>query len=312
MPNRISLISAWLLIALTVVFVSCEKIIEENIEDDNMLVLAPADSLSTVSNSITFWWELLDGADGYRLQIVKPSFGNVAELLLDSLVEGDKLVWSLGAGTYQWRVRGENSGYYTDYAVRTLTVDTTSDLSQLTLFVNNPPENYETNNSTITFNWQGLDAVDDYRFEIGDVGFTTSYVDVNINDTAITYVLEHGFYEWRVRGQNSSSNTPYVTRFLTIDTIVPVAPSLVSPMDASVFQSDTVILNWTRDQGASYDSVFIYNDSTFALPIQIFQSTVDSFQYINTTDATYYWRVRSYDGAGNRSQFSLGRKFSLQ
>lgn len=302
----------WGLALLLAVLPSCNEIFEENIEDERMAIMAPADG-ARLTATVTFLWDEMKGADRYHLQIVSPTFDSLVSLLQDTLVEGNRFVTSLSRGEYQWRIRGENSAYLSGYTTRSFTVDSTTDLSQQTLLVQFPPQAFTTNQTRVTFEWLPFDFADDYRFEVASPDFNgTVLLDVNLTVTTIAYTFDEGTYAWRIRAQNSSSNSAYTNGTLTIDTVPPQAPVLTSPVDNAFIQSDTVTLQWTTGSGGFYDTVYVYLDSSLAMPSQVIGSGNQSLQYINANDGEYFWRVRSTDEAGNPGPFSVSRKFTLQ
>jgi hypothetical protein len=102
MKKPVYITSAFLLI----LFFACRKdFIVENIESKTLTINAPADNLATTVNVVTFWWEPLDVAEKYNLQVVKPNFQSVASLVADTNVTGTKLNLTLQPGTYQWRIK---------------------------------------------------------------------------------------------------------------------------------------------------------------------------------------------------------------
>lgn len=306
-------LNIWLGLCLLVVgLLSCEQIIEENLEKERMVVLAPIDSL-TATSTVTFLWDEMDGADNYHLQIVSPTFDSLLVLLQDTLIAGNRFVTTLSRGSYQWRIRGGNSAYFSPYLTRTLFVDSTSDLSQQTLVVSSPPQNYITNQTNINFTWLPFDLADDYRLEVASPDFNgTVLLDINLAATTISYTFDVGTYQWRIRAQNSSSNSQYTLGTLVIDTTAPLAPALVLPADNAVLLTDTANLQWTTGSGGIYDTVYVYGDSSLAIPIQMLGATNQTIKYINANNGTYYWRVRTTDSAGNTGPYSASRKFNFQ
>lgn len=109
--------------------VSCDQF-PEDIEKEEIVILAPKENDIIQSSEVLFWWEDLDGTDQYRFQLVRPNFNDTRELLSDTLLieidtlnqEANKIKVFLEPGTYQWRVRGENFGYQTDFKVQSLTI----------------------------------------------------------------------------------------------------------------------------------------------------------------------------------------------
>lgn len=100
----------------------CQDIFEKDLSEKEVQLIAPADSVKTEYESLTFAWTELEGAAGYRLVIVSPSFAGAERYLLDTLVEGHRYSCRLQPGRYQWAVRPENSAYEGVYRERTLTV----------------------------------------------------------------------------------------------------------------------------------------------------------------------------------------------
>lgn len=100
----------------------CQDIFEKDLSEKEVQLIAPADSVETEYESLTFAWTELEGAAGYRLVIVSPSFAGAERYLLDTLVEGHRYSCRLQPGRYQWAVRPENSAYEGVYRERTLTV----------------------------------------------------------------------------------------------------------------------------------------------------------------------------------------------
>src|ERR1043166_1758762 len=110
--------------------IACRKdFVVENIKDKLIIVNAPINNFVTTSNIVTFWWEKLDGAERYSIQIVKPSFTAITRLVLDTSVTSNKYSFTLEPGDYQWRIKAVNNGGSTEYQTFSLKVDTTSNLS---------------------------------------------------------------------------------------------------------------------------------------------------------------------------------------
>lgn len=104
------------LVILIFGFVGCEYITEVgDLSGKSIMVLAPKNG--TVVDSIaTFTWEALEEAENYHLQVAKPSFENASQIVIDTLMTKTNYTKPLGTGNYEWRVRGENSGYVTAYS----------------------------------------------------------------------------------------------------------------------------------------------------------------------------------------------------
>lgn len=109
--------------------VGCDDLLERDIADRTVEVIAPCDGARTVAGDMTFLWRPLDGARSYHLTIVSPSFAAaervVADttLAVDSLTAGNRLVQAIEAGDYEWSICAANGGYRTAELILSLTVD---------------------------------------------------------------------------------------------------------------------------------------------------------------------------------------------
>ena len=100
----------------------CRDVFEKDISEKDVVLVAPADSVETIHRTLTFAWEEKEGATGYRLVVVSPSFERAELYLLDTLVDGLRYTVTLEPGEYAWGVRPENSAYEGIYNRRVLTV----------------------------------------------------------------------------------------------------------------------------------------------------------------------------------------------
>lgn len=313
MKNKISV---FILSAICAMFLlSCEDFFEANLEKESIHILAPANGQETNISTITFWWNEVEGAEGYNLQIVSPTFSNITQLVLDTNITKNKFTCSLLPGTYQWKVNAYNNSSETDYMTYSLTIDSTADLTQQTILLT-LPSNYDTTNQTLfAFMWDTLYNADDYRFEIWTPNFSGSnVVSVTLETGSFNYTLEEGAYEWGVRGQNSSTNTQYSKRTLYVDITNPNTPILLTPASNATLNDTVIDFSWSHGTvtGSSIkDSLFIYTDSLMV--------NIKLQKYLNATTfsdslglGSYFWRVRSIDAAGNYSNYGLLRKFNIQ
>jgi hypothetical protein len=101
---------------------SCIDIFEADLSSSAVDLIAPADSLTTISNSQRFWWNNVEGALWYELQVARPSFSEVSELNLDTLIEKNNFQFSLQPGVYHWRVRAYNGSSTTGYTENMLQI----------------------------------------------------------------------------------------------------------------------------------------------------------------------------------------------
>ncbi|HYI75992.1 MAG TPA: hypothetical protein VEW65_00140 [Chryseolinea sp.] len=310
------------LLAILIAAISCEDIVEEDISDENALTISPSNGQEVYSNAVNFQWNGIDGADDYRIQV----FSDNQFMLLDSLVSQTSFIYPLDPGNYQWRVRGENSAYETEYTFPvSFSVFENTDLSNQIVFLSNPSSGIYINNGVMTFVWEELSAATSYDLRIVNVTTGQSVVysenDINTNSFSIEADILNGInaaYEWQVRAKNATSQTAFSGRGFSLDSTVPNQPQNLTPGNNTSFTFPaTVDFTWTvpTDSGViqsplSYVLEFS-NDSVFSSVIQSVSTTTNSSQYVFTIAGDYYWRIKAIDGAGNSGLYSTPTKITI-
>ncbi|HEX2921894.1 MAG TPA: hypothetical protein VHO50_12095 [Bacteroidales bacterium] len=102
---------------------SCTDIFETDLTAAEVELLSPSDGLSTKEKSQRFWWNYVDGATGYEIQIVKPDFVATSSVRLDTTIQKNYFKLSLQPGSYHWRIRAYNGTSTTDYSERTIIIE---------------------------------------------------------------------------------------------------------------------------------------------------------------------------------------------
>lgn len=298
----------------TLLLFSCDDVIEKDLSNKQLTVISPANNIITSNSTITFWWEILEGAEYYQIQIVKPSFDSIIQLILDTSTTKDKILLSLSPGNYQWRLKAWNNNSHSLISTLSLTIDSTMDLSQQVILLSEPSAFDTTNQNSVSFSWYSLYNADDYRLEIWSPDFNSSNVfSVNTSSNSLIHDLPEGSYEWGVRGQNITSSTIYSKRFIYIDTTAPNDPVLITPADNAILNNGEILFSWSRGitSGSSIsDSLYLYTDSTMT-NIKLCQLLLSPNYNDSVGIGIYYWRVRSMDAAGNYSNYSNLRKLTI-
>lgn len=326
MKNTLKHFSAILLIFI---MISCTKdFIVKDIKNSVVTIIAPADNLSTPNNQITFWWEEVDGAENYDIQIVKPSFSSVQQLIVDTTVVGTKFNHTFTPGTYQWRIRASNSGGSTAYFTRTLTIDTTSNMNLVSVSLVAPADHSVTANNSVTFSWNPLTSADYYELTLKNVVTNSITTIPNITGTNYPYSFtvtqgNEEVYEWYVKAFNNTTGTQTINntvRTFKIDKKSPLLPGIISPNTYSLNVRDTTYLKWSRNSASmdiAYDVISISSDSTFSSVLGT-QNVSSGNQiringiYTYTGSATpVWWRVTSVDSVGNMSTPNQSKRFYL-
>ncbi len=293
-------------ITFAVLLSSCSDIIETNLNKKAISVLAPGNGIISPSGNVTFWWSEVKGASAYELQIVKPDFEHVQYLILDSNVASDKFTVQLQPGQYSWRIRAVNSSSETPFVTSTFSVDSTTGLGNQGVALLLPANNSYSNKNNQVFKWSKIYFADDYRFELLNESGNLLYLDAaRASDTASYTFLSDGIYTWRVRAQNISSVSPFSQSTVMIDATPPGSPTNLFPANG-IFTKAPFTLTWASDNTSGSpvtDSIFIYSNS--GLTDVIRKAAITTSSYTDSlAQGTYYWDVRSYDKAGNSSNYS--------
>jgi hypothetical protein len=322
---KINILYIILLLFFSYFFTKCSEIFEEDISDEEIVIIAPSDGVETTIINQLFMWETIEGANYYNLRIVTPSFQSIQKLVLDTNISAidtvynsdNKFYYTLNPGTYEWRLVAANSSNEITSEIMQLTILETTDMSEYNVELTSP-SGIMNQTSNIQFGWESIPDAEYYTFIIRKGDWSgDSIVIQEENLTNTQYTVDHlgnGSYAWGVEAGRDSTSTGFTTNSITIDSIKPATPTLVSPQDTT-FNDSSVTFIWERsdDNGTEIsDVLFLYSDSEFN---DIFDSvTIHSMtqhDFIFDTAQTFYWRVRSVDEAGNRSDFSDGFQFTV-
>lgn len=116
---------AIVIITLSIIIYSCTgTLTEKYLANEKVILSAPIDSLVTNDSIPSFYWEILDGATKYQLQVVSPKFDAIIKVYADTTIATNLLNFSLNKGKqYQWRVKAKNSSSETAFSqIRTITI----------------------------------------------------------------------------------------------------------------------------------------------------------------------------------------------
>ena len=156
-----------ILYSLLLLFISCDDILEvPDISDQQVILLAPAEGTSVRGNTTTFSWQAVTDAEEYVLQVATPDFNNASQIVIDSTLAGTSFTGELLPNSYEWRLKAVNSGFETAYAFRNFTVEESDGLSGNTVILSSPADNFATNNTEVTLNWEALNDATEYRIQV--------------------------------------------------------------------------------------------------------------------------------------------------
>jgi hypothetical protein len=310
-----------ILIMLTIACLlsSCDAIIEPSIAKKAVQPEAPVNGYQSINYTINFWWDEVDNALSYHLQVVTPSFESPGSLVLDTVIKKNTFSFSLNPGNYQWRVLAQNGSSQTAFTTpRSFNIASTSiKLQAVQLLL--PANNALTNQEKIAFQWSSLYGATSYRLEID----TNSFADESavlynqaIPGQLLTFTLpKDQTYQWRVRAENDTAQSQWSeVNMITYDHTAPAQVTLSSPADAVTLPSP-VSLQWNPTPSAVKYKLYVYQSDGATIYNQSFPMVLNTTSYsfgLGKSGYKVYWAVSAVDAAGNEGQLSTLRSFVLQ
>ncbi len=179
------------------------------------------------------------------------------------------------------------------------------DISNETLTILAPTNNVELTNNDVTFNWNAIEDVDNYRLQIAAPNFENAaqiIEDSTLTGTSLVKTLESGNYEWRVRGQNSAYSTSFIGATFSVNATMPIVDisnesiTVTAPDDNATFNTtDTIDFTWEALDGADEYLIEIVTPD-FDNPTQTIEDitvTETTFSKNELEAGSYQWRVKA-------------------
>jgi hypothetical protein len=309
-------------VTLFLAIASCREIQEKDIANTTVELISPKDEYHSAVLSQTFYWNKVDGASGYRIQIATPSFDpDTMLLVLDSTTTKTQFTKSLPYGkTYQWRVMAINGGYDSKFTMpRTLIIDSSANIAIQFVDRRSPKEDIYINKDklTVDFAWNKLSQAVSYYFTIDSSG-NDKFGPQKVLNTSYSYPFKNeGVYSWDVVGYDninySSKNSNKI--YVKVDLTLPKC-DLTYPNDkASVITTDST-LKWTSSDSPSFSGikthyVYVYTNAANTIVYKDYngKSNTLNIEKIDFTLAkdTLWWFVTAEDLAGNTTKSAVRR-----
>jgi len=290
-------------------------------------LFSPPNGLQTNDNTPTFEWTSVSDVSTpvtYEIWIDNDSNFTSREAENSGQIDNTYVPTALVSENYNWKVRAcDNAGNYSDWSiVWTFLVDTVAPGAPLKLA---PINGTKTNDNTLTLSWSATtdDSSGIKCYEIwvdNDPDFTSPERLENTTDNATTSytptALADDNYSWLVRAWDWTGNAgdfePAWT--ILIDTIPPIAPTLVWPLDSENINDDTPNLDWTIVPDNSLPVLYhCHVSDNSAFPYDNYDSgwiSSDNFQIMTELkEGIWYWCVQARDNVGNTGDNSSSRSF---
>jgi hypothetical protein len=298
---------------------SCKDIIQPDIGKKQVNLLAPGDQYTSKNYTINFWWDEIENASAYRLQIVTPNFDSIGALIADTLVQSNKFAFNLEPGSYQWRVRAENSGSQGIFSAPRGFSVLFSSIKQQAVQLSAPSADALVNTPDITFQWGTVYGATQYRLEIDTNNFADT-ARLLYNKTFPVQEAKFSLpkdqqYQWRIRAENDTAQSKWsAVRVLRYDHTPPGQVTLIAPADAKVLPLP-VSLQWNAVTGASRYKLYVLKSDSTSTYNPTFPMLLNTNSYnfnLGNSGDRIYWKVSALDAAGNEGQVSKLQSFVLQ
>lgn len=294
--------------------------------------LTPATGTVTNDPAFTDTWSVVEGAHGYAYRTANTMNGTE----LGSIIYSDTSATQPGrystsgstvtrqnGGTpeadYYWQVSAiDSAGNLGPWSViNKVTVDTTAPAKPIH---QSPANGALQNTNDFWFDWNDVSGAVSYEMQnstnpavdangsFQNVMWTGDYQQVQPTESRARSVGATGTWYWQVRavdaaGNKSAWTTPWK---VTIDMTAPAAPTLNSPADGAVVKGASVTQSWNASSSTDvhhyvYES---YNDAAATSLRWSENFTGLSKTAANVGNATFWWRVKAVDTAGNVSAWS--------
>jgi len=308
-----------LLLGFTGCLASCDAIIEPSIAKKAVQPEAPADQYQSTSYTVGFWWDKVDNALSYHLQVVTPTFALPGNLVLDTIIKKNTFSFNFNPGNYQWRVLAQNGSSQTAYtSPRSFTVVATS-IKQQAVQLTAPINNLLTNQGNVVFQWSSLYGATKYQLEIDTNNFANESA-VIYNQTIPGQNVSFTFpkdqvYQWRVKAENDTAQAQWsAVNMVTYHHTPPAQVTLSSPADGITVPLP-VSLQWNTVTAAVKYRLYVYQSDGVTLYNQNFPMLLTTNSYslnLGKSGDKIYWAVTALDATGNESPLSVQRSFVLQ
>lgn len=196
-------------------FSSCDEIFEDDITNESITIISPANQATLLNPTQTFWWDEIEEALFYDMQIATPNFTDSPNLILDTTLVDNQVVFSIGSlekgQSYEWRVRGRNGSSETTFFTQSFFISNEIDLSTSQVLLTAPATNdtLNVNSTSNAFSWQAITGAEGYQIELSTqfvVPFDPNPITLIVPNTTLTdfsLLTNNTRYFWRVRATNA-------------------------------------------------------------------------------------------------------------
>ena len=271
-------------------------------------ITSPEDGSGTNQNSITVYW---NATDDYGV--------SKHEVYLDNSLQ--TTITETGSPTsvqHSYTLTGLSDGLHT---IKIITYDSSNNkgIDEVTIWVDfTPPtvtitspsdgQNFPDVPSDVSVTWTGSDnyELDHYEVRCYNSSWDSGWINVYLNMSYVFSNLGSGSYTAEVKAYDTAGNTDTDTVSFSVGTsdTNPPTVTITSPSDGSVFDTDSITVQWTsNDAESGINHHEIYLDGS-AVDTNI-PASQTSYTLTGLGDGSHTIEVRAVDGAGNTGSDSV-------
>lgn len=269
------------------------------------LLIYPANNATGLTLTFTLDWNDVPSAENYSLQLsTSPDFQTPLLLDVSGVTSSEYQIPQnvlVNRTTYYWRVRAHNSSSFSEWSeVRNFftTVDGPGLIS--------PVNNAIGQSLTPVLDWNDVQNALSYSLQLSA---EQSFNNLILNQSGLTVsqftipsntLTNNIKYYWRVRTIYTSGPSEWSAVFNFTTIIAP--PVLVSPLNESVDNVLTPMLDWNDVSGATGYKVQVSKFIDFSALLCEYSELTESHltlpENLLTTNTLYYWRVNATNSGG--------------
>ena len=271
-------------------------------------ITSPEDGSGTNQNSITVYW---NATDDYGV--------SKHEVYLDNSLQ--TTITETGSPTsvqHSYTLTGLSDGLHT---IKIITYDSSNNkgIDEVTIWVDfTPPtvtitspsdgQNFPDVPSDVSVTWTGSDnyELDHYEVRCYNSSWDSGWINVYLNMSYVFSNLGSGSYTAEVKAYDTAGNTDTDTVSFSVGTsdTNPPTVTITSPSDGSVFDTDSITVQWTsNDAESGINHHEIYLDGS-AVDTNI-PASQTSYTLTGLGDGSHTIEVRAVDNAGNTGSDSV-------
>lgn len=181
---------------------SFEILNNDNFQNNTVVLLTPANNLTTKTASQRLSWDAIIGATSYQIQVLDENNTLVKDQNSDALF----LNFTFDDGKYTWKVRASNGTSETLYTSRSILVDTKV---PNTPTPTNPVNASTTTNTSINFQWSRTPVTGSAERDSIYVYTESALTNLNFKDRGTSpynKTLTRGAYYWFIKSFDEAGN----------------------------------------------------------------------------------------------------------